>query len=310
MINLLRSTVSTVLLCLFAGTLFWSSGDVKNAAPATPAVPGISEQLLAETTLASLPPPPAIVALSRLTLAPNGAMADISVAGSELISVESGSLEVSMPGDEDEAAEIESRVRRGGTPIAGGLATPSEGIFRFTLVSGDSIFVPGDTTHTIRNASSEEATLLAAAVTPQPASNEKSTWPPGAPDSLPEGVRVDQLDVGYAAAVSQSPPARMTLQRITGNSIDIMARHQAGGPELFVVEQGELEIDIESGTVVSKSSLADRPVTTQSDETAAAPATVRAGTGGAALIQTGTIAEVRKASAEPLTILVLTVLPV
>src|SRR3954447_10591686 len=127
------------LLCVAVLSPIWMSGvfaaktTVAQATPVPFSVPGV---VLAETTVASLPPAPLVVALSRLTLAPTAVFADLSVPGPQLIAVESGSLMVTMTGDEDEAEEIEGRVHRGGTPVAQGLATPTAGSFVFTLVPG------------------------------------------------------------------------------------------------------------------------------------------------------------------------------
>jgi hypothetical protein len=303
-----RFSILRILLIAFALTLISLRGCELSLAQATPTLSGDSGQVLAETTVASLPPAPSIVALSRLTLVSDVSISDISVPGPELIAVESGILTVSVPGDDDEADEIEGRVRRGGTPIAEGLATPTEGIFLFTLVPGDSLFVPGDTPHTVHSFGGEPAIFLVAAVTPQPADNVDSTWPPGTSETLPEGASIERLDVGYDVATSTLAPARIVLQRMVTSSNEIIPRQQAGGPELFVVERGALEVDVVSGTVDRRDALAAQSESIQADESAATPTTVQTIEGGAVLIQPGTIAVVRSASG-PITMLVLTVLP-
>jgi len=293
---------------LFAFT--WLIAPVRaSATQATPSPSIISGQVLAETTVASMPPAPSVIALASLTLAKAAVLSDISVSGPELIAVETGSLTVTVPSDEDEADEVESRVRRGGTPVAQGLATPAEGIFVFTLVPGDSLFVPGDTPHTIRNVADVSSTLLAVAVTPQPAQTQAPTWPPGTSGKLPEGVDVQQFDVGYDIPTSTSTSARITLQRVSTESEILFPRQQAGGPELFVVERGELEIDIVSGAVVTRDATTNLPTPIQADESAATPAAVPTKAGAAVLIQPGTIAVV-KATTRPITTLVVTVFPV
>jgi quercetin dioxygenase-like cupin family protein len=276
---------------------------------ATPAP--TSNQILAETTVAALPPPPSVVALVRITLAPAEELTDLSVAGPELIAVESGTLNVSMPGDEDEAEEVLERVRRGGTPVAEEAATPVEvaGRFVFNLAPGDSLFVPGDTPHSIWNAAQEPAVFLAAAVTPQPASAGPPTWPPGSSDELPAGADIELLDVGYSAGTSTTAPAHIELVRMSGVTGEIMPRHQAGGPELFVVEDGTLEVDVVGGAVEVRDTTSSRSETIQVDESAATPTGVLSVAGGAVLLQPGTIATIRNGTSAPLTVLVLTVLP-
>jgi mannose-6-phosphate isomerase-like protein (cupin superfamily) len=214
-----------------------------------------------------------------------------------------------MPGDEDEEQEVQERVRRGGTPVAQELATPTEGQFVFILAPGDSLFVPGDTPHTIRNAAEQPAVFLAAAVTPQPASGVESTWPPGASDELPAGAVIEPLDVGYTAGTSTTAPARISLVRLSDVTSEIMARQQAGGPELFVVEDGTLEVDIVGGAVEKREADSDRSETIQVDESVATPTGVQSVAGGAVLIQPGTIATVRPGAGGPVTVLILTVLP-
>ncbi len=303
-----RFSIPRILLIAFALPLISLRGCELSLAQATPTLSGESGQILAETTVATLPPAPSIVALSRLTLAPDVNISDISVPGPEFIAVESGILTVSVPGDDDEADEVEGRVRRGGTPVAEGLATPTEGIFLFTLVSGDSLFVPGDTPHTVHSVGAEPAIFLVAAVTPQPAGNVDSTWPPGSSEALPEGASVERLDVGYDVATSTLAPATIVLQRIVTSSKEIIPRQQAGGPELFVVEDGVLVVEVVSGTIERRDASAARAESTQADESAATPTAVQTGAGGAVLIQPGTIAAIRSTS-ESITMLVLTVLP-
>ncbi|MFL5758932.1 MAG: cupin domain-containing protein [Thermomicrobiales bacterium] len=277
------------------------------AAQATPSSSPIAGQILAETTVASLPPSPSVVAFARLTLAKDVVLTDISVPGPELIAVESGVLHVVVAGEEDEAEEVEERVRRGGTPVAEAVATPSSGGFAFTLAPGDSIYVPGDVAHTIRNPGQSQAIFLAAAVTPQPASGVAASWPPGTANKLPRGVTIEPLDVGYATATSTTVPARFAINRLVGVTGKIMPRQQASGPELFVVEDGTLDIEVAEGTVVTRSSGSVNPQTTEANESAA-PLAVQTTAGGAVLVQPGTIATLRSGASGPLTALIVTVL--
>jgi hypothetical protein len=297
-----------IMLVVIALQSSWSAmGAAQSDATPQPA----SSQILAETTVAALPPPPSIVALVRITLAPAVELTDLSVAGPELIAVESGALTVSMPGEEEEAEEVMERLRRGGTPIAEEEATPVvvEGRFVFLLMPGDSLYVPGDTPHTIWNAAQLPAIFLAAAVTPQPATDVPLTWPPGSSDELLSGAEIEPLDVGYTAGTSTIAPAQIKLVRLTGVTGEIMPRHQAGGPELYVVEDGTLDVDVVGGAVDVRDPSADKSETVQVDESAATPTTVQRLAGGVVLLQPGTIAIVRSGATGPLTVLVLTILP-
>jgi quercetin dioxygenase-like cupin family protein len=179
----------------------------------------------------------------------------------------------------------------------------------FVLAPGDSLFVPGDTPHSIWNEAQEPAVFLAAAVTPQPASGGPATWPPGSSDELPQGAEIDPLDVGYTADTTTTAPAHIALIRLSSVTGEIMPRHQAGGPELFVVEDGTLEVDVVGGAVEVRDATSDRSETIQVDESAATPTGVESVAGGAVLLQPGTIATVRNGTNAPLTMLVLTVLP-
>jgi len=280
-----------------------SRASQSNATPAPS-----STVLLAETAVATLPPPPSVVALARLTLAPGAEFSDVSVAGPELIAVESGTLTVTVAGEDEDAEEIAESVRRGSTPVPEASATPLDE-FTFALAPGDSMSIPGDNGHTMRNLKDAPTVFLTAAVTAQPATGIESAWPPGSTNPMPDGLTIEPLDVGYDNATSTTVPARITLNRVTGVTGDFIPRSQASGPELLVVEEGALEVQVESGQVLKSDAASGQTEVVQTDESAATPTVLNVATTGSVLIQPGTISTVRAAGSGPVSLLTLTVLP-
>jgi quercetin dioxygenase-like cupin family protein len=176
-------------------------------------------------------------------------------------------------------------------------------------VPGDSISIPGDNGHSLRNLTDTPTVFLVAAVTVQPATGNELVWPPGSSNPMPPGLKIEPLDVGYDNPTSTTVPARITLSRVTGVTGEFIPRSQAAGPELLVVDVGALEVHVESGQVLIRDPTDSQTEVVQTDESAATPTLLNVATTGSVLFQPGTISTVRAVSSDPVSLLVLTVLP-
>jgi quercetin dioxygenase-like cupin family protein len=309
----MRALFISSIAAALASVVVLQGSTSQAALDATP-VP-LSAQSLADATVSALPPSPVVVALARFTFSASASFPSLMVSGPELIYVEAGTLTVRLPGDADEAEEMGDLVTRNATAASTSAqtpATPEDGQFEFTLNPGDSLRVPSDTPHDIRNRGEAMAVFLAAAITPQPARAATPSWPPdGSVGPIPGGIELQPLDVGYATGtVSLSGSARITLSRLTIPPGNELPRHQAGGPELVTVEAGKLAIAVEGGELEVRAAPTAPVEPIHAEESSTQATTIRLAANGAALIQPGTIVTERNAGEGQLVVLRLTVLPV
>jgi mannose-6-phosphate isomerase-like protein (cupin superfamily) len=263
-----------------------------------------------DAAVALIPPPPAIMAMARITIQPQAIFSGIAVPGPTLLFIEQGALTVDMfgeTGEEDELAAVESFVQLASTngtpaPSTGAVVIAASGTFRVSLKQGDRLLIPGDWPHAMHNDGTEPTVGLVVALTPPEPAQGGPIWPPAgaSPAQLPSGVSLTSLDTGYRAttAVPRTASTDFIVERVAlapGGSVS----EDLTNPRLIYVESGGASVTAE-GTVTVR--IGNNPSGTKTGEMTLAA-------GDAVMFPDGVKGTIRNDGSDPLSILAFGIAP-
>lgn len=194
---------------------------------------------LVRTTIDTLPPAPALLALARFRYAPKAKFGPAAGPGPVAFVVESGSLQFSAQG------RVSVRRRNSGSPEY----PPHDR--EFTVRPGDEVLIPGNVVHAVYNPGSSPATILGAA-----------TFPGGGPPrNFPDGVTFVPLVISTVTTLAPAP-AEYALDRVTLAPGSREADAYYAGPGLHYVETGALDLQVVTGELQIIADLASGQVET------------------------------------------------
>jgi predicted ester cyclase len=267
---------------------------------------------LARAAVEGIPAAPYRLGLVRLALDSDALMPKLMTRGPVMLLVEQGVAAARF----DRPAIVRSRSHPDGT------AREQIVSWAATLSPGDQLVLSGDTNYELRGSGNETAVLLSAVVHPgdQGISNrwirarslDEIVFMPeapthvatsSAPASWPPGVRsellVDGVIIGRLA-----PAARLEMARLTIQPDAALPIHETGGAEAIVVERGSSLVDLVHGDGAIRPapdmSLAKAPPQGKS---------ARITRGGIAVLQAGASTGIRNSGDDPLTLLILAIVP-
>ncbi|MDQ3541451.1 MAG: hypothetical protein M3440_12265, partial [Chloroflexota bacterium] len=199
-----------------------------------------------DAEIGALPPAPAFIELSRITLEP-GAVVELIVPGPEVYVVESGALGIRVSGE----ATVSRRVANDGTRSPE-IAAP--GVDN-TLRAGDQIVVAGETQHTLMNDGLELTRVLSLVIFPA-----AFAVPERLRDAQsPPGTRIDTIlsEVIDKPSPLLSGAVRMTVQGLELSSDETFALPDDAGftmvmltMGLATIVSGDEEISVGAGQAV------------------------------------------------------------
>jgi quercetin dioxygenase-like cupin family protein len=203
--------------------------DEGTPAAATPTGAVVRPDLSSRGVVESLPPPPAVVEISRVHLAP-GASWEIVAPGPALYGVEDGALGIRVDGP-----AMLMRAARDGAPVTEEPATPG---VDFTLRPGDQVLALAETPHFVVNDGQLPTSFLSVMV--YPLGSAIPSWLPEA--ERPSGVDVQPLASDTTAAANGAPqgPVEISLMQVT----------LAPGEELTLAPADFSFLVVEEGTLV------------------------------------------------------------
>lgn len=257
------------------------------AQDATPGPEGVASELLFETSLDAFPSAPVPAALARITFDPAAGLSMTANPGPALHFVEEGGFTVLAA-----APMTLLRAATAGTPTSP--ASVSVGT-EFTIGPGDLLVIPENAPFEVFNTGSAPAVALII---------EFFGRDPEA--ALPPGIALAPLVVGEATVLPSAPPGialfRLTLEpgaRMPLSSDAATFAYVESGSADYTVDEGEGQVSAAATPGGAPAGLAPA--------TPGAEAVVE--TGGAFVVQFGSLSEVNNASDDPLVVLALVLSP-
>ncbi len=203
------------------------------ASPA--AAPG--RELLLQATVRSLPSAPAVVRLSRVTLAPGGAFEPAPSPGPTFAVVESGTATTQTAGP---AVLLRSGAEGNQEPLDILPAEPA------VLAAGDRLAVPAETAFSLRAEDRPAAVLIAEVAPPSPGGDAVPVGNPATGETSRNGVTVQVLGEATTRDLPEGAAA-VTLERFTLTAGFGLPGY--AGPVLVAVEKGGFASTLEAGDV-------------------------------------------------------------
>lgn len=238
-----RSTPGLLPLLLLLTAAAFPIGRAVAQDPATPTAPVATSaplrEVLIQTTLEALPPPPTVVRLLRITLPAGASLPLHTLDGPELLHVEAGAVTVRLEGD-----AVVAPAGDPGTPRPARLAPIGQ---EFGLVPGDQLAIPVDVPVAFRNDGSDPTTLLTALFVP--ADEERPPelrWVDGTPTAETLGGTTSRVLGNAVATAWPAGPLVVVVERLAlppGRSIP-----GQGGPLLLAVEAGGFSFALVEGS--------------------------------------------------------------